>query len=1251
MPDITTRYRLELDSVGLMGQLAAVEAQAGGQIAQMAQPIQSSILQTFQTGTNALMAAQGSSLRAASYFPGSGGVQAAAGALGAASSMFGIGGGGGYSAARTATGDFFAPDLAAAGQGRGLVGTGLRAMGIMPARDYEYTPEENRYRYGQQFTRQLENAALGTARTGLEMAGSYGGYSLGSRVGGAIGRGLFGEAGEVIGGSMGAMAGARWGHQLYGVAGGATLGAGLGGALGGAIGNIPGLSSVPVLGSLLSGIGAVTGGIGSAVGGLLGGTAGGVGQMVMETIGRRNALRPLIESIGMTSGAGSGNALGPGFSQEESQRIGRDVNKMLAKDYRYGVEDYAKIMKGGADAGAYESSGTAQGFTRTTEKLVNDVKTIQTALRKNVDDSIAVMQQIISSNGTRADVSGIAAQLRGLSKSTGLSPDQLLQYGITTPTFGATQLLGGVPGVASDIGVSRARVMEAGMSGAAMSKGQFLDELGFSTGIATLGGAQRMFEAGGLDRSLVASAGGVDRLAQKTQGALQSWMQSGSAKWAAMGGRPPQTLPDMIGFELDYALKASQMSPADIAGSMRKNAENIAGMVGGLGPRGADYVMFKQLKQQGYGDIDAIAIMRNQGNVQAGAGAIQAKPIEPEYVSLDDESRERGFFGGIRRMGKGFEQLINNTWDAFAESDYDPAMRSLSQGLGRVSMNTTGRESLPALAGSAVATAVTGAGALLGAGGGLLSEGLRRAAPAVRAVGREFVGGLGLSPDRYDQAADFASGTVGLIGAAAGGLVRGAGRLYDAFTGPSMPHPLGMMLGQSYDAAPRTPGFEGRPAERRDPIAPPGGVTITHRPNELHGEATTPQLAAPVLAGAGAGIASQSASTGLGLLDRVTQEQGDEISEEGIKAGVIAMRSSGATEEAIKEWSDAQWAKIQSRRAARARTGEDKPKEAKPEEVAKVPAPGSITPGTAQLQAAPGKGTPRQQELSKVLQGVEAGTAWSVLQKAGLGLERAGLDMLQAGAFGAPVKSAEELRKKILAGSKMGTVGKDGEFHFNRDVSAERQAGLLRGAAAITESLWDPAKGHPDWERAGVLSRGAGSLIQHEKRWGGISADERSAGEDSWVAEGFLARLGGPGGAGSASVYSRLREGSEKGTTGIVSEITELGRKAARDPNFRKELGQTKVGQLASLSYDLTGMGEKTGMEQIQAKLEGSGFFSEAQIKDMTKKGLRGEDLAKKALETAVQNEGETGAGGSKAQQVADTLMSALRAILDLARH
>lgn len=796
MSDITTRYKLELDSVGLMGQLAAVEAQAGGQIAQMVQPIQSSIMQTFQAGTQAISAAGGVAIRAASYMsPG----QMAGTGMGAAALM---GGGALFSSLYPPMGPsqgFFAADLPASGIRQGFLGTGLRALDVLPQRDYRYTPEENRFRYAQQFTRNIENAVLGTARTGLEMAGAYGGYDAGQRLGGALGRGLFGEAGGEVLGGMGGVAGAALGRQAYGPIGGATLGSGLGGTLGGLVGNIPILKDLPIIGSALRVVGAVGGAVGTVLGGATGAVAGGFGQLALDTIAQRNALRPLIEQIGMTSvlAPNSANPLGTGFTQAQSQAIGRDLSQMLVKDFRYDYKDYAKVMQGGAEAGRYENAGaTVQEFTQTTQKLINDTKAIQTGLRKNVDESVQFMKEVIRSHGIRADIPQVVGQMRAISKQTGLTPDQQLQYGITGPGFGAQRYLGGVPEIAREMGLSRAQVLDAGMEGVAMAKGRLFDSAGFRTRIATTAGAWDMSRGSESDRQYVAAAGGPDRLAQATQGAMQSFLFSDAAKMQALAGGPRgswadtaaaamgrmQSFEDFTNFELDYAEKASKLSPQEVIRRQWANAQMIAKELP-LGARGAEYIMFRQLQQQGYSPLQAKAIMRNQLRTGKGAGQIREQDIQPEQLESAAEMdlrREKGPVGTYRKWSKGVQGRMLNIMNQADEGYYGKAMQNIASWLqgGDVDDRTVLQS-----AGSALKKVTTGAVGLLKEEVAPLLKGMaKEALPQLTelftdTVGKSEIGevaqsGIRVAKDTWQSLTSGSTYTamVGAAGAAAGAI-------------------------------------------------------------------------------------------------------------------------------------------------------------------------------------------------------------------------------------------------------------------------------------------------------------------------------------------------------------------------------------------------------------------------------------------------------------------------------------------------
>lgn len=1271
MPDITTRYRLELDSVGLMGQLAAVEAQAGGQIAQMAQPIQSAISQTLQAGTNALMAAGTAGMRATSYLTGGVG-RVAGGLLGGAAGMIGGGiGPGGYSGSRAQ--EAFFQSMLGPQEPSGAFGSWTDTLGVTPRAEYGFTPDEMGYRRQQRYGRQVDAAVFGAARAGLRAAGTYGGSAVGHQLGAGLGRMLgLGEGGEEALGGAGAALGGYVGTSAYGAVGGATLGGGLGGTLGGLIGNIPGLRSVPILGSALRGIGAVGGVLGTAAGGLLGGALGGAAQFAMNTIQRHQGMQSVIEDA--TMGAISGSQFTPASVLQASNAISR----MALKDPRYEVEDYSKIIQGGAAAGAYEGVSTPQQFAEATRSLVSRVKTIQTSLRQSIDESLETMQQIISAHGTRADVEGITAQLRGISRATGVTAQKLLEKGITTPTFGAAALLGGVPEIARETGMRAAQVLEAGMEGTALTKGAFMDELGFRMGVSTMAGARGLVAAGGRDAALVASSGGPDAVARGTQGAMRSWLGSSAAKFAAMGYNPPQSLEEMMNFELNYAEEASRLSPAQIAGRMRQNAQHMARMTG-LGGRGAEYILFKQLKAQGLEDISAITAMRNLEQVEAGAGALQARPISPERVDVSeaaDWSREFGITGALKRADRRFQGKVLDLYgDGSALAG--PAGR-LSNWLGNKIDQVTGNETPGQLLKMGLSAIPEGFSQLAGEARGLGGS-FRAALPGIAAMGRDFLGGMGVSPETIARAESLGSRALGFAGTAAGVVGSGIEAVRNFFSSPrgtNEPSPfeqftgrLGKFTGDAFDTV---TGAVGRAADfvgglfKRDPTpAAPGGLPAVPSSN-LEAAAATAQISAPTTAAGGNLDLVRGTQPGATALDGVYESVDSEAD---LAQLAQRLKDWGLTDDQIKDRVQARASVLQGRKDRQEEEAfvqqlresglpEDqikaKLKEFRARKAGNVGKPAqsdavtvtnsgnvniSISNQLAAARTAPaaeaGKRGPapksaEQKAFEDRLKKVAP--AWKLLGDARVGMEDASLEMLKFSTLGDTFSSKEDFRKGLLELPDLPGV--------RETLTPELREGLTREAGVLADTLWDPKKGF-NKAKAEELARGAAE-IQKAKREEGLSWADKTAGKNRDLVEGLYARLSdtAPLRGSAADIYAKLRS-EEGGVSGVIKQIEGMG----QDPETLKKLQGTDLGKLASLAAP-------GSMAEIQQRMKGSGYFDDAQIQKMvSESGTDAAALGHKAVEEAVRSEGEKGASANQSQTAVDTLIQGLRAILDLARH
>ena len=1310
MPDITSRYRLDLDTVSLMGQLAAVEAQAGGQIQQMVQPIQSSILQTFQAGVAGLTSAQGAVTRAAAstFTPG-----------GLAGMGAGLAGGGFLGAAMQALSDaqpqapsrgFFAGDLPAAGVRQGLLSTGLRASGILPQRDYRYTPEENRYLYAQQFTRQIENAVLGTARTGLEVAGGVGGFSAGQRLGTAVGRGLFGEVGGQVLGGMGAVAGARLGVENYGLAGGATLGAGLGGLLGG----LPGaMAGVPLVGGLLGRAGAVTSALGTAAGGVLGAAGGGLGSFFLNEIGARNAIRPIIEDIGMTSvlSPESRSPLGTGFTMAQAQEIGSGIENMRVRDFRYGTEDIASILQTGGEAGAFEGGrgSSVDRFLQTTRTLINDVKTYETGLRKTREEAESFMKEIITSHGTGAigQAGQIVGQLRGLSQRTGLGPDQLLQYGVTGPGLGqgAVELLGGIPEVAREAGLTRAQMTQAALEGVAMSKGYLLDEAGFSTRAATTTGAWRLAEGSRLQRELTAAAGGPDRLAQGTQGAMQSWLFSGTARMMALAGGPRrswaetaeaamgriQNFEDLAEFELDYALEASRMSPQETARRMRAGAGLISQELP-FGSRGQEYVLFKQLQDQGYGPITARAIMENLGQVERGAGRMARGPIPTARIESPeamDRRRETGPGGMLRQLYKQAQVGVHEVMEDFYEGEYGPGLQQMAsyfQGQGDM---YDPREPLLPQVGRSLASTARGAAGLAASVGGRMASGVARIAGDLLGVGGRTAGSLGLTDTATaaaTTAANVASGTTSrvepivdriktLTTDSVEVLKETMSQARDRFKtvtskfGMAMPAlgagmlamPLGAAPVDSYSAS-RTPGFA--QSVVKDIPAP-------QRPS-LEAAATAPTTVAPSMAeGGGIYVDPEEGRTFGHLIEGARQRVGDPLDltgpagswysddfnlsslwnpEQSLDTIYQSLLDKGFPPGMARKWYDSKKRALsRSSRSARPRAASTPAVPTSDGEGMSLgQLLGGVVTGVAggiaagaetlfgALEAAftpeaekPKALTPAEQYRQRHGEGTKA--ARLVLEHAGLGMEEEALSLLKAAGAGGTFKSAEEFEEYLIESAGMG-----------EGTTPEVMQGVKKAAHELARDAYNPKTGTVSAALGNQLKAGATQLEKYKKKFG-LSWMEKTQGPSRAMVEAFVQSAGSLTGD-AKDIYERFRR-EEGGVSGLADQIQEI----ADDPRALEDLEGTAAGKLGHLTNMLEDPGRmKAGGVALDKVLTGTGLFTQAQAAELASSGVEGEALSQQALETAIENQAGSHQSSDESTDAVNLLNNVLREILNL---
>jgi len=406
VPDELYKYRADIDLASMQAQMAAIQGQMGGQLAQMVQPVTQAMNFTYASGIQGMQQAQDFAYR-----------QNAMSGMGPGGSPFRI--------------------SHALGETPGFLGTFAGAAGMRPTASFMMNPLELQASFAQEAARRVEDTAIGAAQGAGSFVGSLGGMAAGFGAGNWLGNRL--AANLIPGGSIGSsIAGAAYGlisgQGMMGAAFGAmgglgaavgTSGAGIGQGLGS---SLYGPSGLGTLGSLLGAFSPIPGG--AMIGGALGSLVGGVAQTGMETFVRGRELQSMAEQIGMTAARGpdSRSPFGIGYNKGQSREIASGIQNMAAGDIRFGQDDYRDIIQASARYGAFDTAGTVSKFKDKVKEQIESVKLIQTALHKTVQESTQVMEQFFEMGVIdKNKIQQMTMATRTGAYQSGVSMDTILQ--------------------------------------------------------------------------------------------------------------------------------------------------------------------------------------------------------------------------------------------------------------------------------------------------------------------------------------------------------------------------------------------------------------------------------------------------------------------------------------------------------------------------------------------------------------------------------------------------------------------------------------------------------------------------------------------------------------------------------------------------------------------------------------------------------------------------------------------------------
>lgn len=438
-------YDVNLNLSTVSAQMGGLNAQMAGQFGQMMQPVSQAINFTYASGMQSLQMAQDMAWRAQGQVgPGAQpfgmALPQAGWGMPIAGAMMGMG-----------AGAFFGPGAAMAGAAFGGMGGSafagaVGAMGLHPTASWAMSPLQIQTAYAQQLGERMHEGMITAGRGTLETVGEFAGATLGYVGGTMAGTGITRALGLGVG--AGRLTGAAVGYATGGLIGGAFGLAGLPTALGfaalgygmeggaalygptgmGALGSLGGAAAGRGLAGLLGTGGAFLGPGGAVAGAAIGTAAGMATQGGIESILQGRDLREFAARVGMASvpAGATQSPFGVGFLPTQTQAFAGGMQRMMARDIRFGPQEYMDILEGGRQAGLFDTASTVTRFTERSRDLVESVRTIQSALHKTVGESVQVMQQFAGMGVTeRGQVQQMALQMRTGMYQAGLPADVL----------------------------------------------------------------------------------------------------------------------------------------------------------------------------------------------------------------------------------------------------------------------------------------------------------------------------------------------------------------------------------------------------------------------------------------------------------------------------------------------------------------------------------------------------------------------------------------------------------------------------------------------------------------------------------------------------------------------------------------------------------------------------------------------------------------------------------------------------------
>lgn len=656
-----------------------------------------------------------------------------------------------------------------------------------------------------------------------------------------------------------------------------------------------------------------------------------------------------------------------------------------------------------------------------------------------------------------------------------------------------------------------------------------------------------------------------------------------------------------------------------------------------------DYVLFKQLKAQGMGDIQAIAAIDNLGQVERGVGDVgqaaqgAAAQVAPATVNIDDSRRARGLAGQFQRAKRGLTERIDTFLDRLDEGYYGPALSSVMNALtGEPPPGQTPGQAIGTVAGN-VKNAVMRSLPLLKSG---VSQVLL---PGLQDVGQQLLTDMGIS--RQTQAT--LGGAARRVGAGVETAVTwvqeamaarpGAEGILDRLGGAA--RSLGAMTLAAFDTRSSTP------AAMASPHRDTGEVVAASR-HGIGAEAHALAASSPEMAKSPGGGTVES-RPGLGALDDM-YSPGLVDEEKAIQDQAAVWRRLGVPDERIQSWIDRKHAELEKRRGLQKREAKAAP-EAHVAKAQATPGAVTVTPavnahvtyqagqqGTVQAAPAAKKAkkaplTEREKLLAR-FGGKETAAADSVLRAAGVGREDAMLRMMRGVIEGEAPRSKADLRKKLLASAQVNAQ--------DPSVPAAVREGLEREADELSGRLWDPKTNSVREGLAVELAQGAQNLQNYKESAKGLTWGEKTKGADADLIEGLFSTIDKPGGE-AGSVYSELRS-SEKSVAGLARDITRLS------GSQREAVQGTFIGKLNRFARDM--QNPNLTMEEMQAKLSSAGLSYDAQQRILNMDRTES-DVGQAAAEEVLKEQGQAGLSANQTNEAVNTLVAALRAILDVAKH